>query len=332
MSKEEIEKLIQIAKKSIKCYIGTGDNAETELKNLPTEIPVLDRIIGGGLKRGRIHLFTGEFATGKTFLAQRAIVSAQKNGGKCVLIDAERRYDPKWFELTGIDIKNLIVVRPNFGEQAIDAVIDFIKQKVDVIVIDSFAALLPLEESEEGMEQKFIGLQARMLNKAFRKIVPLNDNTVIIATNQQRQEIGSRFHPGVQQRMAGGVGQYYYASLILQVRRRGWLTEKGGKVEEPDEEAKDIKRKRIGFVMECFVQKCNYAPPFERCQIPFNFYTGQLDNLASLVDLAVDMGIIRQAGPWFNYEEQKVMGKQAICDWFNQDLSRLEKLKEEILL
>ena len=319
MKQDKIKELIELAEESFKCKVNIGDSEELRLNRVSTGIPPLDKILKGGFKRGGFHLIVGQFATGKTFMAQKAIEFIQKQDGIAVLIDAERRYDPDWFKLTGVDISKLIVFRPNTGEQACDSMITFVKQDVDLIVIDSFAALLPLAEEEEGMEQQFIGLQSRMLNKMFRKVVPINSNTVIIATNQLRQDIGGTWGRGVQQRIVGGLGQLYYASLILETRRKEWILEK---------------KQRVGFTIECFVSKCNYAPPFQSCKIPFNFYKGQLDVLSSLIDLAIDVGIIKQSGPYYEYSgfNRKLRGREEISSWFNEEQDRIEKLKQEILI
>ena len=315
--KEEIEQALVEAQKSIKGSILMGDNPELALQKVPFGVPVLDNILKGGLKKKGIHIFTGAFSTCKSFLAQKAIASVQKQGGGALLIDTERRYDEEWFRLTEVNTKELIVATPSYGEEGIDIAISFLKAKIDLIVFDSFAALVPLDEYEEGMEHKFMGLQARMLNKAIRKMVPENTNTVVIATNQTRVDIGNPYHSGIMENLVGGKGQYYGASLIMQTRRKGWLTEtKDGKVVENDKAPKDAKK--VGFVVECFIQKCNYAPPFTSCQIPFNFYTGALDNVSSVVDLAVDKGLIEQKGAWYKFNAEKFMGRQAVVDYFNK--------------
>lgn len=330
--KEEIEQALAEAQKSIKGSISMGDNPDLILQKVPFDIPVLDRLLKGGLKRKGMHILTGAFSTCKSFLAQKAIASVQRAGGGAILIDTERRYDPEWFALTGVDTKELIVVTPLYGEEAVDVAIKFLEAKIDLVVFDSFAALIPLDEYEEGMEQKFIGLQARMLNKAIKKMIPANTDSILLATNQTRADIGNPYHSGIQENLVGGKGQYYEASLIMQTRRKGWLTEnKEGKVVENEKATKDSKK--VGFVVECFLQKCNYAPPFTSCQIPFNFYKGALDNVASIVDLAVESGKIIQKGPWYRFGEEKFMGRQAVVDFFEktENIKTFEDLKTEIL-
>ena len=330
--KEEIEQALLEAQKSIKGSIAMGDDPDLVLQKLPFDIPVLDNILKGGLKRKGIHILTGAFSTCKSFLAQKAIASVQKAGGGAILIDTERRYDPEWFALTGVNTKDLIVATPLYGEEAIDIAISFLKAKIDLIVFDSFAAMVPMEEYEEEMEQKFMALQARMLNKAIRKMVPELKESTIIATNQTRADIGNPYHGGILENLVGGRGQYFGASLIMQTRRKGWLTEtKDGKVIENEKAPKDAKK--MGFVVECFIQKCNYAPPFTHCQIPFNFYKGALDNVSSIVDLAVDKGLIEQKGAWYKFNNEKFMGRQTVVDYFNkpENYSIFEIIKVQAL-
>jgi len=292
LTKAELDKLIENAEKSTKCDVFRGSDEKGKTSVIPTGIDALDLILKGGLRKGRIHIFSGEFSTGKTLIAQKLIATTQKNGGTCVFIDAERRYDPEWFKLTGVDIDELVVARPLTGEQAIDMIIYWSKNDVAVIVIDSFAALLPMAEYEADTEQQFMGLQARLLSKAFRKIVPVCKNTVIVGTNQLRYEIGGFSKPGIRKKLSGGISQYYFASLIMSVRRREWKT--------------DDKGLRIGFMMECFLDKCNFGPPFTSCEIPFNFYTGQLDLVSTLVSLALDENIVIKEGSWYSYQDLKV--------------------------
>jgi len=332
MTKEDVENALEEVKKSMKGTVFMGNAPELVIQKIPFNIPVLDNLLKGGLKRKGMHIFTGAFSTCKSFLAQKAIASIQGQGGGAVYIDTERRYDPDWFKLTGVNIDDLIVVTPLHGEEAVDVAIKFLEAEIDLVVFDSFAALIPIEEYEEGMEQKFMGLQARMLNKAIKKMIPANTNSAVIATNQTRADIGNPYHAGMQERLVGGVGQYYEASLILQTRRKGWLTEsKDGKVVENEKATKDSKK--VGFVVDCVVTKCNYAPPFTHCEIPFNFYKGALDNVAAIIDLAVDAGKIQQKGPWYKYGEEKFMGRQAVVEFFEKEENKevFEALKNEVI-
>jgi recombination protein RecA len=317
MTKEDIETALDEAKKSMKGMALKGDDPSLQLIKESFDIPVLDSMLKGGLKRKGITILTGAFSTCKSFLAQKAIAAIQKKGGSAVYIDTEGRYDPEWFTLTGVDITKLDVIQPEYGEEAVDVALSYLKAGIDMLVFDSFAGLVPMEEYAAGMEQKFMGLQARMLNKAIKKMNPVNKNSV-------------PYGGGMQEKLVGGVGQYFHASLILQTRRKGWLLEtKDGKIVEDEKASK--KAKKVGFVISCVVQKSNYCPPHVSCDIPFNFYSGQLDNLASIVDLAVDSGKILRAGAWYKYKKEKFMGMQSVCKYFESNPGEFDTLQKEVL-
>jgi len=313
-----IDDLLKKANESFQCFTGLGNNPEAKLKRIPSNIDVFDKAIGGGLVRGRIHLFTGGFASGKTYIAQKSIESAQKSGGVGVYIDAEKRYDPDWFKLTGVDIDKLIISRPLYGEQALDMVIFYLKEGVDVLVIDSLAALVPTQEDDESMEQQFIGLQPRMLNKAFRKIIPANNKTVLIAVNQQRQQIGTVYSRGIQKKMPGGEGQYYFASLIVDIRRGEWIYEN---------------KQQVGHEINCVVTKCNFYPPFGKCIIPLRYDTGQIDNVSMIIGLALDFSIILKKGAWYYLKdsEKPLQGVEDVVRYYKENIDKFEVLKTEVL-
>jgi recombination protein RecA len=327
----DFDKLIEIAQKSFNCDIGkAGDSLFARVQE-PTGIDLLDRkLLGGGYPRGNIHIITGPFGTGKTFICHSIVCEFQKKGYNCVWIDAERRYDQKWASKIGVDTDKLIMNRPTYGEQAIDLILFWLAKRVDLIIVDSMAVLSPLAEMKADMEQKSMGAQANLFTTAFRKIIPENKNTVLIMINQLRQSIGNRFNPGVVKKMPGGDAQYYDAASIIEITRRGWITEKGEDSDGGDEEKVAAKRRAVGFNMSCFTNKCDFFTPQQTCEIPFNFHTAKLDQTSAVVNLAVDEGIIGQGGAWYNYGEEKFMGKQAMIDWFNEDIARLEKLKEEL--
>jgi len=316
-AKENITQLLELANKSFTCFTGLGNNPNAKLLRIKSGIDIFDKSIGGGLVRGRLHLFTGGFASGKTYISQKVIESTQKNGGICVYIDAEKRFDPEWFALVGCDIDNLIVSRPTYGEQALDLVLFYLKQDVDLIIIDSLAALVPMQEDENSMEQQSIGLQARMLNKAFRKIVAANNSSVLIAINQQRQQIGTVFNRGIQKTMPGGEGQYFYASLIVDVRRGDWIKQE---------------KQRVGHEINCVVTKCNFYPPFGQSIIPLRYDTGQIDNVTMIANLALDFGIIKKKGPWYYLEEveKPFQGIDEVVQFYRNNQDKFEVLREQV--
>lgn len=319
-SQTDLQKLLADAQKSFpKSFVGLGNSPDAVLEKIPSGIDVFDAMIGGGLIRGRLHLFAGGFGSGKTYISQKVIESAQKLGGKCVYIDAEKRFDPAWFKLTGVDVENLILARPNYGEEALDMVIFYLKQKVDVVIIDSLAALVPMQEEADSMEQQSIGIQARMLNKAFRKITPINDRTALIAINQQRQTIGNVYTRGVQKTMPGGEGQYYYASLIVDVRR--------------GEYKKDKNDERVGHEINCVVSKCNFYPPFGKCIIPLVYKTGQVDTMGIIINLAIDYDIIKKKAGWYYIEgeEKPEQGIENVIQFYKENPDKFQVLRNAVV-
>jgi recombination protein RecA len=326
----DLNKLLEAANKSFKCDIGQANKPEFELSLVPTGITVLDRLLGGGYPRSRMHIITGPFGTGKTYICHNIVANFQKQDLSCIWIDAERRYNPQWATKIGVDTQKVILNRPTSGEESIDLILFYLSKKVDLIIVDSLAALSPLAEIKADMEQKFMGLQSNMFSTAFRKIIPENKNTVLICINQLRQTIGSRFNPGVLKKMPGGDAQYYYATSITEITRKGWITEKGEDGGDEGDEKLSAKRRSIGFNINCFLEKCDFAQPYKSCDIPFNFVTAKIDGASSILDLAIDLDLITHGGAWYYYGEEKFMGKQKMLDWFNEDPIRLQELQAKI--
>ena len=313
----EISNLLGLANKSFTCFTGLGDNPDAVLKKIPSGIDAFDQSIGGGLVRGRLHIFTGGFASGKTYISQKVIESSQKEKGVCVYIDAEKRYDPDWFKLVGCNIGNLIVSRPDYGEQALDLAIFYLKKNVDVLVIDSLAALVPMQENEDCMEQQSYAQQAKMLNKAFRKIGPANNNTVLIAINQQRQQISTVFNRGIQKIMPGGEGQNFYAALIVDIRRGEWIKQD---------------KLKVGHEINTVATKCNFHPPFGQSIIPLRYDTGQIDNVTMVVNLALDLDLIKKKGPWYYIEgeEKPKQGLEEVTQFYRDNQDKFKIIKDAV--
>jgi len=316
----DLKALVDEAEKSFGCYTGLGSDPRSVVHKVPTGIEFFDTIVSGGLKRGAIHIFSGGFASGKTLIAQKTLAQVQKDkeNSICVYVDAEHRFDPEWFKLTGVNLDKVIVQRPLYGEQAMDLVIYWCKKNADVIVIDSLAALVPLAEEEESVEKQTIGLQARMLSRAFRKIVANNSNSIILCINQLRQDIGNPYNRGILHKMPGGESQYFYASLIVDVRRGEWILDKDGK--------------KVGHQINCLVTKCNYAPPFGTCKIPLIYKTGEIDVIGALVNVAIDEKLIGKKGGWFYLAEleKPLQGVEAVCEYYKKNLDNFEALKQKI--
>ena len=314
---ERMAEVIKFVEKETSYKLGMANNPEFVPQWIPFDIPPLDTILGGGFPLGRTSLIIGDFSAGKTFIAQKAIVSAQNQNRLTAFIDVEKCFDPGWFKLTGVDIDNLILSQPGTGEEALDIVIALIKAKVDLVIMDSIAALLPISEEEEGMEHQFIAIQARLFNKGLRKITQANRmNTAFVAINQLREGIGGRF---VDERLPAGRGQEFFSSIILRVRRGPFIKEKVGKIE-----------KKIGFNMRLETVKNKLVAPYQSCELPFLFEGGVLDVIAGLVQLGLDCGVIQQRQAYYEVDGNKVLGKQRLIDLLKDNLDLQEIIKNKI--
>jgi recombination protein RecA len=319
--KNKFDQYLQNAKKSFNSELYLGDSEDLSLKIIPSGIQALDSIIKGGFRRGSLTVVNGAFSTGKTFLVYHTIKTLQQSQDAiCVLIDAERRFDTK----------KLIVHRPDSGEHAFEQIYYHLKNGADLIAVDSFALFLPSAMAEQDELTPTIGLQARLMSQGLMKMLVTNKNSVVLATNQLRADIGTRFHPGIVEKMTGGNAQYFNAASIIQTRRRGFLVDRGDEGVSEEEYARDSKKDypKVGFIMECLLTKCNYAPPQSRCQVHVNFISGQVDNLRTIVDIAVDRDIIKQtSSAWYEYGEERLQGRQNLYDWFKSHLEDYETVK-----
>ena len=213
-----------------------------------------------------------------------------------------------------MDLGNLVVFRPNTGEEAFDLLEKMVHPKagVGLAVLDSIAQLIPIVEAEEEMAQQQMGLQARLVNKGLRKVISANDNTAIIMINQTREKIGVMF--GSPETLPGGKGQDFAASIVLRTSRGGWLTEKD---------------RRIGHMIKLRTEKNKLAPPWQQCEVPF-YYKGLIDREDGMLSLGVELGYVVRSGPWYKYGDIKAAGKEKMLEAFRANSDAFQKLKEEI--
>ncbi len=316
----DIQNIINNIKKELKIDMLVGSDIRLKLNRISTGIEQLDKILGGGIPRKRTTIFVGDFSTGKTYIALQIIKSVQGQGGIAAFVDVEKTFDKDWAEKIGVNVDNLIVSQPTFGDEAIDIIVELLKNNVDIIVLDSIAALIPPEEYDERTGHQFIGLQARLVNKALRKITAcynLDNKSIFIAINQLRANIGGY---GIKETMPGGMGQEFFASLIMKVARRGWITD----VEEG--------KRKIGFNIECLLTKSKISPPFQSCIIPFLFTTGQIDEISSIMQLAIDGGIVEKKGNTYFYKGDKLsVGKGGLLDYLKVQPEMFNQIKEQVL-
>ena len=292
------EKLLQDALGQIEKQFGEGsimrlgDNTSMEIETISTGSIALDIALGvGGLPKGRVCEIYGPESSGKTTLALHVVAEAQKLGGSCAFIDAEHALDPIYAEAIGCDVDNLLVSQPDTGEQALTITNKLIESvAVDVIVVDSVAALTPAKEIEGEMGDSFVGLHARLMSQAMRKIVANlnNSKTILIMINQIREKIGVMF--GSPETTTGGRALKFYSSVRLDIRRIETL--------KADGEASGNKT-RVKVV------KNKVAPPFRQAEFEITYGEG-ISRTGDIVDIGAQLGIIDKKGAWYAYGGENI--------------------------
>ncbi len=294
-----------------------GEKTSVEVEAIPTGSMALDIALGiGGVPRGRIVEIYGPESSGKTTVALHIVAEAQKLGGEAAFIDAEHALDPVYAEKLGVRIDDLIVSQPDTGEQALEITEQLVRSgAIDVIVIDSVAALVPKQEIEGLMGDSHVGLQARLMSQALRKLTSVvsKSNTTAIFINQLRGTVGVMF--GNPETTAGGRALKYYSSVRLDVRRAE--TMKG------DEGV-------IGNHTKVKVVKNKVAPPFKEAEFDIIYGEG-ISKSGNIVDVGVDFGVIQKAGSWFSYEGEKIgQGREAVKRLLEEDTALCFEIEQKI--
>jgi len=299
-----------------------GDESfNMHLEAIPSGSIKLDKALGiGGYPKGRIVEVYGPESSGKTTFALHAIAEAQVLGGYAAFIDAEHALDPQYAKALGVDIDNLILSQPDTGEQALEITEALIRSgAIDIIVIDSVAALVPEAEIRGDMGASHVGLQARLMSQAMRKLsgVISKSNTIVIFINQIREKVGVMF--GNPEVTPGGRALKFYASIRLEIRRS-----------EAIKHGTDI----VGNVVKVKVVKNKVAPPFKTLVVDLMYGKG-ISKLGELIDLAVEEEIINKSGSWFSYKGEKIgQGRENVKKYLNEKpelLKELESLVREKL-
>ncbi|HMQ78845.1 MAG TPA: recombinase RecA [Ignavibacteria bacterium] len=293
-----------------------GDGVITKIDAISTSSISLDAALGvGGVPRGRIIEIYGPESSGKTTICLHIIAEAQKRGGLAAFIDTEHALDTSYAKKLGVDVENLLVSQPEYGEQALEIVETLVRSNaLDIIVVDSVAALTPRAEIEGEMGDSHMGLQARLMSQALRKLTSAvsKSNISLMFTNQLRDKIGVMF--GSPETTTGGKALKFYASVRLDVRRIAQIKD-GTNV--------------IGNRTKVKVVKNKVAPPFREVEFDIIYNEG-ISKLGDLVDTAVDMEIIKKAGAWFSYNEQRMQGREGVKNMLTENPELLAKLNNEV--
>ena len=294
-----------------------GDEKIDDVAVIPTGSIGLNAALGvGGFPRGRVIEIYGPESSGKTTLAIHAIAEAQKAGGIAAFVDAEHAFDRFYAEKLGVDISNLLISQPDSGEQALEIAEQLIRSSaIDIVVVDSVAALTPKAELEGDMGDSKMGLQARLMSQALRKLTAAinKTNTTCIFINQLRDKIGVMF--GNPETTTGGNALKFYASVRLDIRRIGQLKD-GEEVKGSQTRVKVVKNK--------------VAPPFRKAEFDIMYGEG-ISRAGEIIDLGADLGIIKKSGSWYSYNETKLgQGREAAKDMMRDNPELADELEQLI--
>ncbi|HSD55596.1 MAG TPA: recombinase RecA [Candidatus Saccharimonadales bacterium] len=312
LAMEQIEK--QFGKGSI-MKLGESKGM-TEVETMPTGSISLDLALGGGIPKGRIIEIYGPESSGKTTLTLHAIAEVQKSGGTAAFIDAEHALDPSYAKRIGVDVDNLLLSQPDNGEQALEITETLVRSNaVDIIVVDSVAALVPRAEIEGDMGDSLPGLQARLMSQALRKLTGVinRSKVTVVFINQIRMKIGVMF--GNPETTTGGNALKFYASVRMDIRRTGQIKQADAVIGN---------RTRVKVV------KNKIAPPFREAEFDIMYNEG-ISRSGDVLDIAVTRGIVDKAGAWFAYKEQKIgQGREAAKTYLNEHPEIFEELVTKI--
>ncbi|MBV8087710.1 MAG: recombinase RecA [Chloroflexi bacterium] len=291
--------------------------AQTSVNVIPTGSIALDMAVGvGGVPRGRVTEIFGPESSGKTTLAQHIIAEAQRAGGVAAIIDAEHALDPGYAAQCGVQVADLLISQPDTGEQALEITDMLVRSNgIDVVVVDSVAALVPKAEIEGEMGDSFVGLQARLMSQALRKLIGVinKSNTAVIFINQLREKVGVMY--GSPEVTPGGRALKFYASMRLDIRRVDSLK---------------LGTEIIGNHVKVKVVKNKVAPPFRTAEFDIIFNEG-ISKEGGLLDVGLEMGIVEKSGSWFSYNETRLgQGREGARDFLRKNPDIAQDIEDDI--
>ncbi|MDR2901837.1 MAG: recombinase RecA [Lactobacillales bacterium] len=320
----EKDKALEAALSQIERAFGKGSIMRLGQKDSAVEIPSistgslgLDLALGiGGLPKGRIVEIYGPESSGKTTLALQVVAESQKKGGVCAYIDAEHALDPTYAGKLGVKINDLLISQPDTGEQALEIADTLVRSgTIDVLVVDSVAALVPKAELEGDMGDSHMGLQARLMSQALRKITAnvSRTNTLVIFINQIRMKIGVMF--GSPETTTGGNALKFYASVRLDIRRIGAVKDK---------------ENTIGNQTRVKIVKNKVAPPFKTVEFDILYGEG-ISKMGEVLDLGVKIGLVEKAGSWFSYKSDRIgQGRESAKTYFKENPKVADEIEKSI--
>ena len=320
---EAKEKALDLAVEQIQRDHGEGaimrlsDDPNQEVEAIPTGSLALDDALGiGGVPRGRITEIFGPESSGKTTLAAHVVAEAQKLGGTCAFVDAEHAFDPNYAEQLGVDTDELLISQPYTGEQALNITETLVRSgALDVIVIDSVSALVPQAELEGDMGDTHVGLQARLMSQALRKLAGTinRTKTALIFINQIRMKIGVMF--GNPETTSGGRALKFYSSVRMDIRRIGAV-----------KDGQDV----VGNRTRVKVKKNKVAPPFKEAEFDLIYGEG-ISSLGEIIDLGTEYDILQKRGSWYSYQDETIaQGRENTKEWLEENDEQRDEIKSAL--
>lgn len=323
------KKAVELVKASINKAYGAGavmqgrnkEDSLAKVERFSSGCYGVDKALGGGWARGRIHEVYGPESSGKTTLCLHAIAERQRQGKVCAFIDVEHALDPEYAENLGVNMDDLLISQPSSGEEALNIVEMLVRsQAVDLIVVDSVAALVPENELKGEMGDSHVGLQARLMNQALRKLTGIvhKSGTTIIFINQIRMKIGVMF--GSPETRPGGEGLKFYCSQRVDIRRIA-----GVKDSKSDDDTQFV-----GNRTRAKIVKNKVSPPFKQCEFTINYGTG-IDIEQDILDAAVAQGVVQKSGAWFAYEDKNfAQGAANAATFLRENPEMFQAIREQL--